>query len=76
MQIGLSLVIPNGQIMIADSYPENARGKAFGALYLTGALGAMFGTLYATNMGKHLCCRNLQGQQLPDVELPREYVGS
>ena len=50
-QIGLSMVIPNGQSIIADSYPETARGKAFGALYLTGAFGAMFGTLYATNMG-------------------------
>lgn len=28
------------------------RGKAFGALYLTGSLGGMFGSLYATNLGK------------------------
>lgn len=32
-------------------YNELDRGKAFGALYLTGALGAMLGTLYATNLG-------------------------
>ena len=49
--IGLAMVIPNGQSIIADSYPEASRGKAFGALYLTGAFGAMAGTLYATNMG-------------------------
>jgi len=30
------------------------RGKAFGALYLTGSLGGMFGSLYATNLGKTL----------------------
>ena len=55
LQIGLSMVIPNGQSMIADSYPETSRGKAFGALYLTGAFGAMGGTLYATNMGDPSC---------------------
>ena len=49
--IGLAMVIPNGQSIIADSYSEASRGKAFGALYLTGAFGAMAGTLYATNMG-------------------------
>lgn len=52
--IGLSLVIPNGQSLIADLYGELDRGKAFGALYLTGAIGAMLGTLYATNMGHTL----------------------
>lgn len=29
--------------MIADYYPEDRRGAAFGALYLTGAVGAMLG---------------------------------
>ena len=28
-----------------------SRGKAFGALYLTSALGGMLGALFATNMG-------------------------
>ena len=41
--IGLSMVIPSGQSMVADYYPEERRGAAFGALYLTGALGAMLG---------------------------------
>ena len=40
------MVIPSGQSMVADYYPEERRGAAFGALYLTGALGAMLGGLY------------------------------
>lgn len=48
--VGLSLVIPNGQSLIADYYEDLDRGKAFGALYLTGALGAMVGTVFATNI--------------------------
>ncbi len=43
--IGLSMVIPSGQSMVADYYPEERRGAAFGALYLTGAVGAMLGAL-------------------------------
>jgi len=35
------------------------RGKAFGALYLTGSLGGMFGSLYATNLGKTLVSDNM-----------------
>ena len=38
----------------ADYYPPAARGRAFGALYLTGALGGMLGSLYATNLGAGL----------------------
>lgn len=49
--IGLSLVIPTGQSLTADYYSEAARGRAFGALYLTGAIGAMLGSIYATNLG-------------------------
>lgn len=50
--LGLALVIPSGQSLIADYYPATARGRAFGMLYLTGAVGAMVGTLFATNVGK------------------------
>ena len=50
--IGLALVVPTGQSLTADYYSEAARGKAFGALYLTGAFGAMLGALYATNLGR------------------------
>ena len=50
--IGLSLVIPNAQSITADYYDELDRGKAFGALYMTSALGGAIGSLYATNQGK------------------------
>ena len=50
--IGLSMVIPSGQSLTADYNSEASRGVAFGALYLTGALGAMLGALYATNLGE------------------------
>ena len=49
--IGLALVIPTGQSLTADYFEEEARGRAFGALYLTGALGALLGTTFATNTG-------------------------
>ena len=49
--VGLALVIPSGQSLIADYYPPASRGRAFGWLYLTGALGGMIGSLYATNLG-------------------------
>ncbi len=49
--VGLSLVIPNAQSITADYYDELDRGKAFGALYMTSALGGAFGSLYATNQG-------------------------
>lgn len=42
------------QSLTADYYGEHSRGKAFGALYLTGALGGMIGALYATNMGEYI----------------------
>ena len=49
--IGLSLVIPTGQSLIADYYHASNRGKAFGAMTLTGSLGGMLGSMYATNLG-------------------------
>lgn len=55
--VGLSLVIPNAQSITADYYDELDRGKAFGALYMTSALGGAFGSLYATNQGRcHTTC--------------------
>lgn len=50
--LGLSLVIPTGQSLIADYHCASARGLAFGAYYLTAAFGSMFGSLYATNIGE------------------------
>ncbi|KAL3131696.1 hypothetical protein ABBQ38_007988 [Trebouxia sp. C0009 RCD-2024] len=49
--LGLSLVIPTGQSLIADYHPASTRGTAFGIYYLTAAFGSMFGSLYATNLG-------------------------
>lgn len=49
--VGLALVIPNAQSITADYYDELDRGKAFGALYMTSALGGAIGSLYATNQG-------------------------
>jgi len=55
--VGLSLVIPNAQSITADYHDELDRGKAFGALYMTSALGGAFGSLYATNQGGcHTTC--------------------
>lgn len=34
--IGLSLMIPNAQSLIADYYPDTQRGAAFGTLMMTG----------------------------------------
>ncbi|CAL8464837.1 g4372 [Coccomyxa elongata] len=50
--IGLALVIPSGQSLVADYYPSASRGSAFGALYLTSALGGMGGSFFATNLGE------------------------
>lgn len=50
--VGLALVIPNAQSITADYYDELDRGKAFGALYMTSALGGAIGSLYATNQGR------------------------
>jgi MFS family permease len=49
--IGLALVIPSVQSLTADYHAAEARGKAFGALWLTISFGGMLGALYATNIG-------------------------
>ena len=37
--VGLALIIPNTQSLVADYYTATQRGEAFGKLYLTGAQG-------------------------------------
>lgn len=37
--LGLALVIPCVQSLIADYYPPDSRGKAFGAMGLTASIG-------------------------------------
>jgi len=49
--IGLSFLIPSAQSLTADYNPEERRGRAFGLLYMVGAIGALLGALYATNIG-------------------------
>ena len=58
--IGLSLVIPTGQSLIADYYHARNRGKAFGAMTLTGSLGGMFASMYATNLGEACADRDVR----------------
>jgi MFS family permease len=49
--LGLAVIVPNVQSLTADLYSEGDRGKAFGTLHLTSALGASVGGLVATNLG-------------------------
>ena len=49
--LGLAVIVPNVQSLTADLYSEGDRGKAFGTLHLTSALGAAGGGLVATNLG-------------------------
>ena len=69
---GLALVIPSGQSLVADYYTAASRGSAFGALYLTGAVGGMLGSLFATNLGER-CIEQAAGlpmkQRLPVLTL-------
>uniref|UniRef100_A0A061SJ97 Mfs general substrate transporter n=1 Tax=Tetraselmis sp. GSL018 TaxID=582737 RepID=A0A061SJ97_9CHLO len=49
--LGLSLVIPSCQSLVADYYDANDRGKAFGVLYMMCAIGGLCGGVAATNLG-------------------------
>ncbi|GAB4813864.1 hypothetical protein N2152v2_000910 [Parachlorella kessleri] len=49
--LGLALVIPCVQSLIADYYPPDCRGNAFGMMGLTASFGGMVGAFYATNVG-------------------------
>lgn len=51
--VGLALLVPCCQSLIADLYPADQRGRAFGTLQLTASMGGMFGGVFATNMGGH-----------------------
>jgi len=48
---GLALLVPCACSLTADLFPAAARGRAFGVMALTGALGGMLGGLFATNVG-------------------------
>jgi MFS family permease len=46
--IGLSVIVPTSQSLIADYFPAATRGKAYGLFGFTGVIGMIFGTLFAT----------------------------
>jgi MFS family permease len=46
--IGLAVIVPTTQSLIADYFPPEKSGTAFGWLGLTGVIGAVVGTVYAT----------------------------
>lgn len=48
--IGLAVLYPTASSLLADYYPDNLRGRAFGLLGLTGIIGSVIGTLYATSI--------------------------
>jgi MFS family permease len=52
--VGLALLVPCCQSLIADLYPAEQRGRAFGTLQLTASLGGMLGGVFATNLGGHM----------------------
>ena len=58
--IGLSFLIPSAQSLTADYNSEEHRGRAFGFLHMVGALGALVGALFATNIG-HLRPLGVEG---------------
>ncbi|HME53607.1 MAG TPA: MFS transporter [Candidatus Lokiarchaeia archaeon] len=46
--ISLAIIVPTTQSLLSDYFPPDKRGKAFGWLGLTGVVGVVFGTIYAT----------------------------
>lgn len=46
--VGLAVIVPTAQSLIADYLPPEKRGTAFGWFGLTGVVGAVVGTIYAT----------------------------
>jgi hypothetical protein len=50
--VGLSFLIPSAQSLTADYNPDRRRGRAFGMLHFVGAVGALTGALFATNVGQ------------------------
>lgn len=49
--VGLALVIPSVQSVVADCTTPDQRGRAFGTMGLTSSLGGMAGAFLATNAG-------------------------
>lgn len=52
--LGLAVLYPTASSLLADYYPDNTRGRAFGLLGLTGIIGSVIGTIYATSISDSL----------------------
>jgi len=48
--VGIALVMPAGQSLIADYYSDSQRGRAYGIINAVQAFGAMLGVVLATNL--------------------------
>lgn len=58
--IGLALLIPCSQSLIADIFMSDYRGRAFGLMNFISNFGAISGSLFATNIG-HLTPFGFEG---------------
>jgi MFS family permease len=72
--LGLALVIPCAQSLMADYYPANQRGRAFGTMQLTMSLGSMGGSLFATNIAHHQV--RIRHSSVPTHRPPQVAVGN
>lgn len=63
--LGLALVIPCAQSLMADYYPAEQRGRAFGAMSLTMSFGSMLGSLFATNVAGRMVRRPCRVRRCP-----------
>lgn len=61
--VGLALVIPCIQSLIADYNPAEKRGSAFGMMFFISAMGGMFGGFFGTNVG-HFQPLGMEGWRL------------
>jgi MFS family permease len=51
--LGIGLVVPLMNSLVADMYSKSTRGRAFGLMQTTGNIGGSIGALVATNMAAH-----------------------
>ncbi|KAL4425866.1 hypothetical protein ABPG75_009882 [Micractinium tetrahymenae] len=58
--VGLALLIPAAQSLIADLHSAQHRGRAFGLLHFTGGVGGLLGSLLGANLG-HLRPFGMEG---------------
>ena len=50
--VGLALIVPNAQSVVADYYECESRGRAVGVMHFAASGGGMVGALMATNIGE------------------------